>query len=657
MSVLGAIGALAFGVAGCGSDPPPDEATVGGGGTGAGPSGVAGAAIAGAAGESGSGSSVFEPTGHGLPGSEPGTWTYLVYLLADNELEPYLLQDLDDLMQVGSGEKLTILAQIDRAEGGSDAAVGGLADFTGVKRLRVESGRLSEIADLGELNLGASGTLSDFVQWGIDAAPADHYALVLRDHGGAWGRFGADASHENDGMTLPEMTRALDVALAATGTRGPLDLVGFDACLLGAWEVAVALSGRAHYLLASEEVVPGHGWNQLPIELLKSGADARALGSALIAGYAERATARGTLPRATLSLTELSRISAVSDRLGELTGALGADGVAGHAVAIGRSRAKVSAFGSMPRAGSTSMVDLRRWSQALAQEDAALAPAVEALVAALDQAVIDRAQGDAYASAGGLSIYFPIVGALYQDGYSELSGVEAWRSFIGEYHAAALSLDGPPSFAESNERAVIDIRDGSVRVRGALVPGSYDNLAFGLIDVGLVGEDGLARILGEVPAKLEPAGVLSGEWDARVLQLSQGGTIDYPSFVIEQKSGGVQTLSVPLQYSEGGEVSTVVLMIAVDSTGNVLSQRRYSSVGGAWAEHVAAPGSTFATLLPTLMPNGGDAANVAQSVTFDGEAELGVEFVTLPPGSNLFVRLRATDYGGQSSAIDNTSSL
>lgn len=655
MTVPAAIGGLALAVAACGSDPPSDEATVGAGGAAAGAAGSAGSDAS--AGAPGSGGAGFDPTGHGLPGSTPGTWTYLVYLLADNELEPSLLHDLEDLMQVGSGQNLTILAQIDRAEGGSDASIGGLPDFTTTKRVRVEAGALSELSDLGELDLSASGTLSDFVRWGIDAAPADHYALVLRDHGGAFGRFGADASAQSDGMSLPELTRALDIALAATGMRGPLDLIGFDACLLGAWEVATALSGRAHYLLASEEVAPAHGWNQLPISLLKSGADAPTLGAALIDAYAERAAEQGTLARATLSLTDLSRIGAVSDRITELASALGDSSVPEHAVAVGRSRAKVGAFGSIPRGGSASMVDLRRWSQALASAAPDLAPAVEALHGALEQAVVDRTQGDAYPGAGGLSIYFPIVEALYQDGYGELMGVDAWRSFVGRYHAAALALGPAPSFAVSNERAVVDVAAGSVRVRGALVPGSYDNLASGTIDVGLLGSDGLARILGETPASLEPAGVLTGEWDQRVLQLSQGDAVDYASFVIEQASSGVQTLSIPLQYSEGGEPSTVVLMLAVDAAGRVLSQRRYASADGAWAEHVAAPGSSLVTLLPTLTPNGGEVESVPQSVIFDGQAELGVEFVTLPPGTNVFVRLRATDYGGHWSAIDNTSSL
>lgn len=654
MTLLAAISALALALGGCGSDPPPEAVTVGAGGS-EGSGGTAGAAGSTAsAGSAGVVGEEFEATGHGLPGAEPGTWTYLVYLLADNDLEPYMLRDLEDLMQVGSGGKLTILAQVDRADGGSASSVGGLDDFTDARRVRVEPGRLSPLAELGEVNMGSSGTLSDFVRWGIEAAPADHYALVLRDHGGAWGRFGADASHENDGMSLPELTRALDIASAATELRGPIDLVGFDACLLGAWEVAVALSGRAHYLLASEEVAPAHGWDQSAIGLLKSGGDARSLGGALIDAYAGRAAREGTLARSTLSLTELRGVSAVSARLGELTGALGASSE--HALAIGRSRAEVSAFGSIPHGPSASMVDLRRWSEALAEAEPALAPQVEALVGALDRAVVDRAEGDAYLGTGGLSIYFPSVDALYHDGYGELGGVDAWRSFIRGYHETALSLARPPTFAASNERAVIDVASGSVQVRGALLPGSHDNLASGRIDVGLFGADGLARILGEVPASLEPAGVLRGEWDQRLLRLSQGSSVDYASFVLEPSSGAVQTLSVPLQYTEGSEVATVVLMLAIDAEGRVLSQRRYASVEGAWAEHVAAPGSTFVTLVPTLTP-GGEAANVPQSVAFDTQADLAVELVTLPPGTPIFVRLRATDYAGLWSAIDNTAVL
>lgn len=79
--------------------------------------GAGGAAPTDAGANGGSGGSGFAVTGHGLPGAEPGTWTYLLYMIADNPLEPFMVEDLSELMQVGSEGALTILAQIDRAPG------------------------------------------------------------------------------------------------------------------------------------------------------------------------------------------------------------------------------------------------------------------------------------------------------------------------------------------------------------------------------------------------------------------------------------------------------------------------------------------------------------------------------------------------------------
>lgn len=165
------------------------------------PAGVAGGA--GEAGDDGSGVSGngggSAGTDHGVPGAAPGSWAYLVYMLADNNLEAFTTADLEEMMQVGSSDQLTILVQLDRAEGESTDAVGGLAEFSGVKRLRVKQGTLTVLEDLGELNSGARDTFQDFLRWGVEAAPADHYAVVLWDHGGAWAQFGADASSGNDG--------------------------------------------------------------------------------------------------------------------------------------------------------------------------------------------------------------------------------------------------------------------------------------------------------------------------------------------------------------------------------------------------------------------------------------------------------------------------
>ena len=42
---------------------------------------------------------------------------------------------------------------------------------------------------------------------------------------------------------------------------GTFDLVGFDACLMASVEVAKIIEPHAKYMIASEEVEPGHGWH------------------------------------------------------------------------------------------------------------------------------------------------------------------------------------------------------------------------------------------------------------------------------------------------------------------------------------------------------------------------------------------------------------
>ena len=52
-----------------------------------------------------------------------------------------------------------------------------------------------------------------------------------------------------------------------------------------------------------------------------------------------------------------------------------------------------------------------------------------------------------------------------------------------------------------------------------------------------------------------------------------------------------------------------------------------------------------------------DAEDVAQEATFDGREPLELEYVPLGKGTNVFVRLRATDYGGHFDSIDSSGTL
>jgi hypothetical protein len=249
------------------------------------------------------------------------------------------------------------------------------------------------------------------------------------------------------------------------------------------------------------------------------------------------------------------------------------------------------------------------------------------------------------------------VGALYDDTYDDIVGVDAWRTFVGDFHQAGIAHTAPPSFSDPNGRATIARPGTGLSVSGRLLPGSFDNVASATLDFGLTDADGAVVFLGEQPASISSSGVVSASWDGRVLRMAQEGLTDYVGYLIERTSSTINTLSIPLEYTDDDEVSTIVLLVAVDATGNVLSQGYYSHVDGAWAEHVPATGSTLAAIVPTRAPGQTTMENLPQGATFDGSAAIALEYVSLDAGTNVFVRLRATDWAGNTDSVDYSGIL
>jgi hypothetical protein len=53
----------------------------------------------------------------------------------------------------------------------------------------------------------------------------------------------------------------LNIPDPITGDRFKLDIIGFDACLMAMYEVGSTLAPYGKYLLGSELLEPGHGWD------------------------------------------------------------------------------------------------------------------------------------------------------------------------------------------------------------------------------------------------------------------------------------------------------------------------------------------------------------------------------------------------------------
>ncbi len=194
------------------------------------------------------------------PLAVPGNWTVLVYMVADNNLEPYAIQDLNEMESALPAAGVSVVVEVDRSAG-YDTSNG---DWTGARRyLMRPDGDTATItstllSDLGELDMGDPQTLADFLSWGFDTYPASHYLVVLWDHGFGWsGGFGNDFG-DNDHLSISELSQALQAADTHLGR--PIDILAFDACLMQEVEVAYELAWLADFLVAAQDLEPAAGW-------------------------------------------------------------------------------------------------------------------------------------------------------------------------------------------------------------------------------------------------------------------------------------------------------------------------------------------------------------------------------------------------------------
>jgi hypothetical protein len=87
------------------------------------------------------------------------SWTFMVYMAGDNNLDPEGVLDLKEMKKVGSSDRVNVIAQFDRASGHE------------AKRYYLSTGgqvARDAVAGLGEVNTGDPKRLNEFIEWGID---------------------------------------------------------------------------------------------------------------------------------------------------------------------------------------------------------------------------------------------------------------------------------------------------------------------------------------------------------------------------------------------------------------------------------------------------------------------------------------------------------
>ena len=302
----------------------------------------------------------------------------------------------------------------------------------------------------GNANMGLPETMSAFLNYCGENYPADHNALILWDHGGGplWG-YGVDELYDSDALLLTEMRAAMDGSVFHGGTDGKkLDMVGFDACLMGSLECMTIWKDYAEYYVGSEELEPGDGWNYAFLKVLEepgiysdSVTFAKSVGDSVLTSfedYYEGKKSDTFNPDLTLACIDLGGIDALNASIDTLAEKMADDVSGGGYTGLMKDRSDIKSFGMTRSSEGTvsffyDLVDVGDFAnhmEAFYPEEAAAVREALGAAVARKYANIDDSSG--------MTLYYP---------YKNKGQFEQ----LGSYYEGLVETNGYSGFLKASE--------------------------------------------------------------------------------------------------------------------------------------------------------------------------------------------------------------
>ena len=397
------------------------------------------------------------------------SWTFMVYMGGDNNLEPDGVKDLKEMKKAGSTNDVNLIAQFDRATGHSS------------KRYYLRKGGQASadaVATVGKVNTGDPKNLMDFITWGVKTYPAKRYILVLWNHGQGWddSDIYADERHRRlrrlasgrirHALFHTPVRRTLKMAIGDSEARAilldddakdfldnlemkkvladtkkllkrKLDILGMDACLMSMAEVGYQIRSSAAFTVGSEETEPLEGWpyDTILTELAKKPAmTAKDLSTLIVKKY----IASYSRDAVTQSACDLSKAGALVAAVADLAKALKAglaDPAARQSILTARTQAQTYEV--------RENIDLADFCSLLAKAatGSEIAKRCQDVIQAVQSGYVVTSgyKGAAMKNSRGAAIYFPTntVSPLYAG--LDFSKKTGWGSFLKAYLAAVRS--------------------------------------------------------------------------------------------------------------------------------------------------------------------------------------------------------------------------
>lgn len=645
------------------------------------------------------------------PSAGAAEWTVLVYTVADNDLEDALIDDFNEMECAGgSTQDVNIVLEIDRwrPDAGSpevDRDDTSNGDWDDARRFLVTKDKCDahsiaskQLENLGEIDMSHPKELAKFIAWGAMKFPAKHYALIMGDHGNGWKGAYVDENAPPEPQPMLMATHELQEALAEGRKQASLpkiEVLATDACSMGSIEIADAIAPHVRYWAASEELVPGPGYDYTtilgPLTKNPKGTDALALGKLFVDSVKRfyGVGAKDENPSVTQALFDMSKIPAVRTAVDAMAKALQAD-VPAHSLTLATAGASVDQYGPRtdPVSGSlegyADLVQVAAVVRETTPHPEAKAAAA-AVIAAVDAARIDRYDGDDQVNARGLSIWLPDSENVAADleGYDRtpFGKSSPWRGMLASY-ADAFKSEKAPTISNvvvhKNPLAPFDMGprdvtaqiDGDVRDAVMIVSQQFLS-AVVPVSVDAVTDPTLFKKLAEGPAITnwkKGANTVTARWVPQYVTLSGKDGVEFP-LVVDHERLGTTTFDAEVSLkSLTQNASEPVLLRFSMSSGSFAGSKL---LGGFYIDH--AEGETLYTPfdpkeLPagkiafepryTVMESDGKSTvlRLPLSVKFDSVADLKINVRPMLPGIYT-ITILAEDHAGHVAIAKTSTTL
>ena len=416
-------------------------------------------------------------------------WTIMVYLAGDNNLDSAGVVDLNEMKTVGSSDRIAVLAQFDRAGAKGATTRYYLRKGTPVVKDAVQT--------LGETNMGDPNVLKEFVTWGVTNYPANHYLLVLWNHGAGWGDANLYQGDVFSGATPPVSRKSQPVVTrVATAEVKPIafaharaglsrtrralfsstvgsavkqraiafddqaqdfldnielkkvmasikrklkrkiDILGMDACLMSMLEVSYQMRDVAEFSVGSEETEPGEGWPYdriLAALAAKPDMSPEELSKTIVSQYLASYKSADCVTQSAVKLSDLKPLASAVNGLAKALKKILTNSAS--RTALINARAQVQEY-SRPYDDYCDLLDLCSLLEANLTAPKILSACDEVKQAAAAAIIASGYKGSAVNNSRGISIYFPKrkLSPLYKT--LDFTKQSLWDEFLVAYLAS-----------------------------------------------------------------------------------------------------------------------------------------------------------------------------------------------------------------------------